>query len=289
MTLANDLVSYSIMMNGDKAVSHVSPHYAPLKPWKPASIVTLPPISAHVLLTENNLKLLEYAYRTPSTLSNPLASLLASLPLASPRASSPQIALQHLTVQTVQTVQLAHVHSASASKLQPENNERKRRQRLGPSCDNCRARKVKCDADVVLLSRFFTGAEPEYMQLTEEQQNAVLEGRVARGLDGYMIVTSNNKLVKYRCCLSCAGKGLDCSFSKGFTKEDIGHKRPETPRTAARASKRRAAGTGQFAVAQALRKSSCVACRKRKVKCVMTRLNRCVGCVKKDTVCSLEC
>lgn len=302
MTLANDLVSYSIMMNGDKAVSHILPHYALLNLWRPSHI-TLPPISHRVRLpegslTENNLKLHDaYSLHTPSALSNPLlASLTLSralaalaLPLLSPRLGGSPPLLLALPYAS---------YAPEAAAFMGDSVPRKRRQRLGPSCDNCRSRKVKCDADVVLLSRTFPqGEEPaEYAVLSAAQKHAVAAGRAVHTAHGFAVVLSNSKLIKYKCCLSCGGKGLECGFSKGFTKEDIGHGKRGPD--AAVVEKKRAlpvrvtkpgAGAGSCSAAPNSRKSLCMACRKRKVKCVMnTRLNRCAGCIKKDCVCSLE-
>lgn len=309
MTLANDLVSYSIMMNGDKAVSHVTPHYALLNSWKPANI-TLPSITHRVRLpesslTENNLKLHDaYSLLTPSALSNPLLTSLSlsralaalALPLLSPRLciTPPQLSAAPMVL-PLSAPQLTAQLAACAGEPSP----RKRRQRLGPSCDNCRARKVKCDADVVLLSRTFPQSDmpAEYLQLSPEQQQVVTEGCAVHTGNGFVLVLSNGKLIKYKYCLSCGGKGLECGFSKGFTKEDIGHSKRgpdaavvvEKKKTLPVRVVKRAAGVGGFGVVQSSRKSLCMACRKRKVKCVMNkRLNRCAGCIKKDCACSLE-
>lgn len=307
MTLANDLVSYSIMMNGDKAVSHVTPHYAPLSSWNPAKI-TLPSISLHVRLpdtslTENNLKLHDaYSLRTPSALSNPLLASLGlsralaalALPLSSPRlcVTPPQLSAAPMAL-PLSVPQLTAQLAAYAGAPAP----RKRRQRLGPSCDNCRLRKVKCDADVVLLSRTFPQCDmpPEYLQLSPDQKLAVADGRAVHTGHGFALVFSNGKLIKYKCCLSCGSKGLECGFSKGFTKEDIGHSKRAPDADVVLEKKKslpvrvvkRAAGA--FGAGPSSRKSLCLACRKRKVKCVMNRrLNRCAGCIKKDCACSLE-
>lgn len=265
----SDLVSYSIMMNGDKAISHTLP-FAPLTMGK-VERVTLPPINC-VRLTETNLNLLN-AYH-PALSAPLLTSLLSALELP---LLSPQMGNAELYDATPQP------HAA-----------KKRRQRLGPLCDNCRARKVKCNAEVLLLTRQFDteGAHiDEYATLPAEQQAHAQAGALVRIAGNFVLVLSHNKLIKFRPCLLCAGKGLGCCFSKGFTKEDIVHSKrlgdatPVVERAApAKVVKKRAESMGPLT-----RKSSCSHCRKRKVKCVMNaRANRCVGCIKKDSECTFE-
>lgn len=160
-----------------------------------------------------------------------------------------------------------------------------------------------------MLSRHFssdTGTDadaediPEYTGLLAEQQKAVLGGSLVHVSGDYNLVLSNNKLIKFKACLSCAGKALGCCFSKGFTKEDIVHSKRAVPVetvalavaerkvTPVKVVKKRSVDLSALG-ASSTRKSSCAACRKRKVKCVMhTRLNKCIGCMKKDSTCSFE-
>lgn len=287
----SDLVSYSIMLNGEKAITHTSPHYAPLTLGKPEKI-TLPPIASYVSLTENNLNSLNTLMRNANATSPPLLTLLLALelPLLLPRLSSLEIYNTHQQVSAAIPNPL----------LQAEGLQKKRRQRLGPSCDNCRARKVKCNAEVVMLSREFAAGTDdieECVLLLPEQKLALALGTPVTIVGDQTLVVSNGKLIKFKACSSCAGKALRCCFSKGFTKEDIVHSKRVGPAdttammvverkvTPVKVVKKRTvdvAGAGT-------RKSSCAACRKRKVKCVMhTRLNKCVGCVKKDSTCSFE-
>lgn len=181
--------------------------------------------------------------------------------------------------------------SAELKCTTPESNlsQKKRRQRLGPSCDSCRARKVKCNADVIMLSREYNTEEEVWSLLPEARDRLVSGAAVSVG--DYTLVLSNSKLFKFRACQLCAGKGIGCCFSKGFTKEDIVHSKRsgevvpvvEKKPVAQKVVKRRSVES------VGTRKSSCVACRKRKVKCVMNgRVNKCVGCIKKDHTCSFE-
>lgn len=156
---------------------------------------------------------------------------------------------------------------------------------------------MKCNAEVVLLTREFAAhAEDieEYAGLLALQKQEVALGSAVT-VSGHTLCVSNGKLIKFKACLSCAGKALGCCFSKGFTKEDIVHSKRAGPADAAvvverksspvKVVKKRVTEVG----VSGTRKSSCAACRKRKVKCVMhSRLNKCVGCVKKDSTCSFE-
>lgn len=313
--LSNDLLSYSIMQNGDKAVVHTLPHYASLASTKPQT-VSLPPITSYVSLTENNLKLLNsYLHKQSFVSSAPpsltLLSLALELPLASPRLANSSFSDSTNSFRIQNSPISSHSHSSCELMVSPQ---KKRRQRLGPSCDNCRSRKVKCNADVVMISRHFTGENDsntqnheddlhEYTSLSPIQKEHVLAGEPVQIESNYVLILSNYKLIKYKPCMSCANKGFTCCFSKGFTKEDIvqskRHSSPEdmvSPRTerslsvSLKVQKRPildsssgCSGHGKLST----RKSSCAACRKRKVKCVMMSSHgKCVGCAKKDTLCT---
>lgn len=131
---------------------------------------------------------------------------------------------------------------------------------------------------------------PEFTSMLAEQQAMVRAGTPVAVAGHYMLVVSNNKLIKYKACLSCAGKALGCCFSKGFTKEDIVHSKRTGPTEVIVVERRASPKVAKKRVESGTRKSLCAACRKRKVKCVMhPRLLKCVGCVKKDSACLFEC
>lgn len=286
--LSNDLLSYSIMRNGDRAVTHLCSHYAPTVQFHDCARVALPPIAAVNGLTEDNL-----VSHNNFTTNRSLLGLQSYQYLQN--ASTYRLALELSQGSSPRLEALSPVSDASSPQLESSDlSEKKRRQRLGPSCDSCRARKVKCNAEVVLLSRSIDEEEAEEMAGLDEAARSKLLGGEAVSLgDGFSLVVSNGKLVKFRPCSSCSTRELDCCFSKGFTKEDIMHSKRSSllsavgsisvnssPKAPAKIKKR-------LEVAASARKSSCAACRKRKVKCVMNvKLNKCVGCVKKDLECS---
>lgn len=328
----SDLAEYSIMLNGEKAVTHTSSHYATQDFGNDKlEKITLPPITGFFRLTENTLKLFNFhslvslVSATPSLTSS---SLAAELPLNSPRLLSSELHAPAIP-------EAAHKLISISSSSDEDTNVKKRRQRLGPSCDHCRARKVKCNADVVMLSRFFDVAEldadlqGEYT-LTAEEKNKLSAGEEVRTADDAVLVVSNSKLIRFLPCSSCRAKSLSCCFSKGFTKEDVIHnKKRETWRGIVAGDKKlspskvnkkvalpssvnaKLIGTklkglvseatapthdSSFSdapsspgAAGSTRKSSCSACRKRKIKCVLSSQTvKCMGCLKKDYLCSFE-
>ncbi|CAN3374687.1 hypothetical protein DIURU_000083 [Diutina rugosa] len=191
-----------------------------------------PPSAALLAPSATSLGVGATVARSPSTSSSASASSVPSAPStpnlrgpsphSSPSMAAPQSALMASP-------------SSSSSGAAP----RQRRQRLGPSCDSCRARKVKCDADVVIIAKSPAdgGALAEF-DLSPADHEAVLAGAPVAVGDDATLVLSHGKLIKFKVCKSCAVKGLGCCFSKGFTKEDImmNNKRRDDGAAAASAS-----------------------------------------------------
>lgn len=336
----NDLAEYSIMLNGDKAVTHTSSHYATSDVvGKPKKII-LPPITGHLRLTENTLNsfnfhsTLSLTSATPSLTS---ASLAAELPLNSPKLPNAELIAPIFPDAAQKLISISSSPSTSFSLDSDESSGKKRRQRLGPSCDHCRARKVKCNADVVMLSRYFDPSELETEHkddflLSPSQKRQLCSGEEVHTDDKAVLVVSNNKLIRFMPCSSCSSKNLTCCFTKGFTKEDVIHNKKKqslrasvderkflitkstkrvqspipcenkirdsafsshngdglpvvsSPESAAHSNLTYSPG-----VAGSTRKSSCTACRKRKIKCVPNSHSpKCMGCIKKDCLCSFE-
>ncbi|RLV95102.1 Sterol uptake protein 2 [Spathaspora sp. JA1] len=100
----------------------------------------------------------------------------------------------------------------------------KRRQRLGPSCDSCRLRKVKCDADItIVIKQNGLQSVPDYYPnlVSDEQLRLLGQGQSITIDNEFNLIVTNDKLIKFKSCHSCTLKQLPCCFSKGFTKEDI--------------------------------------------------------------------
>ncbi|TID26161.1 hypothetical protein CANINC_002856 [Pichia inconspicua] len=111
-----------------------------------------------------------------------------------------------------------------------------KRQRSGPSCDCCRARKIKCDSEIFILSTL----DPD-LHTTEDASTNEANSYIAHcqfivssnktGYQYYRIIKDqehslNNKLtsfnyLQFKPCKACTVKNLKCCFSKGFTRNDI--------------------------------------------------------------------
>lgn len=185
----------------------------------------------------------------------------------------------------------------------------KRRQRLGPSCDTCRSRKVKCDAiletlenDVRIISETILQSRYGISQSQTKESSVIPISGV-----GFVYVLSNHKLMKMSDCKSCIAKHQNCTFSQGFFRHDITRGCGRKPGTSHRVQKRLHAKTvtdmtpltASKALAntgpdtqlygQSSRKTLCNWCRQRKVRCVMAETgNTCLECTKRNHVCKFE-
>lgn len=174
-----------------------------------------------------------------------------------------------------------------------------KRQRSGPSCDCCRARKIKCDSEIVVLAQL----PPEITTLAssnshrdthqpiiahcdficEDPRTGYQYFKILRGPDG---VATKHKLgnlsyLKFKPCTACGNKRLHCQFSKGFTRNDIikfnkSEKLQQVEPLEASAARRIS------------KKTSCRMCRFKKIKCVkVDGSTSCLNCTRKLLDCSL--
>lgn len=130
-----------------------------------------------------------------------------------------------------------------------------KRQRIGPSCDGCRLKKIKCDASIEILLQdesiiplfvkelhhVFTRQEildhsdtllkrlglPDSI-LEETAQDAADEEQNSTAGRKPVLIKHIDKVVLFRCCSSCRKRRISnghnhdcCVFSKGFTRADI--------------------------------------------------------------------
>lgn len=117
-------------------------------------------------------------------------------------------------------------------------NSKKRRQRTGPSCDSCRVRKVKCDAEIVILKdlknsgsispngyRVIERFEPKDYSLTEKALEQIYRefygGAPDAETSSHMFIKTATKLIRFKSCTACKMRNGKCHFSKGFTRADI--------------------------------------------------------------------
>lgn len=303
---SNDLLSYSIMHKGHNVNGGTTlPLPMPLRPHnnvhstgfgghKTKEQIVLPPLSnirldnyTTVRLTEGNL--LNLNTSSPPSLTS---SSLSSSPISSPNMSN--MNLSGISSPVSATNFGSNFSGATSTPSSPKESAAKRRQRLGPSCDSCRMRKVKCDADISVLSKKASDAKLDEF-LSADNINVLLDTKQVEIDNQTSVVISNDKLIKFKSCKSCKAKNLPCCFAKGFTKEDImvNHKKKPFPSlsalSGAAACKSKVTKRKQSLTPLNSRKSSCNACRKRKIKCVYnSALNKCEGCVKKDHSCLFE-
>lgn len=120
------------------------------------------------------------------------------------------------------------------------NSLNSKRQRIGPSCDGCRLKKIKCDAKIEILLQdesiiplvsnslhhIFTHEEI-IQNLDTLFQNVQLPSSVLQKNppDKSIVIKHIDKIIHFRPCSSCCKRNTGskncCEFSKGFTRADI--------------------------------------------------------------------
>lgn len=309
--ISNDLLSYSIIHGGNKVVPAMGKQLVPLliKDLPPPidnrgkGSITLPPLNIKsngtlniptYTLTENNLMHLRSTYQGDENNSNPPSLTSASSVCSASPLSSPNLSRTDLTEMPVSNESYVKT---------------KRRQRLGPSCDSCRARKVKCNAEIEVLCKIEDNTIPMDNETMRRFSKTEIDDLVFNDIpivydNSTNIIKTNNKIIKFKRCSSCVSKHSSCYFSKGFTKEDIMINKKsfngvETSPIVKieNASNCKKSKASKIVKKKATvpngptnsRKSSCTSCRKRKVKCVYNNiLLKCEGCYKKNHECSFE-
>lgn len=122
-----------------------------------------------------------------------------------------------------------------------------KRQRNGPSCDNCRSKKIKCNAKIevllqndMVLNLFSNKLHhviqyDEYLQFAKDYRfiNMAISPEVLKQiydskdcdtqLNKMQLVKHLDKLIIFRPCTSCNKKkySINCTFGKGLTRADI--------------------------------------------------------------------
>jgi len=216
--------------------------------------------------------------RSMSSVSDAASSVTSSPPPSS------ELIYDHMIPKTSSGAGTASSHISAATET-----GNKRRQRLGPSCDSCRSRKVKCNAEIIILANDHKSFDLTQFNLDSLQQEQLFESESIMLNDkhdsteaSWYLIISGGKLIKFKSCKSCNSKHLPCKFSKGFTKEDILVNKKNLKFKVDKSKHYKALDTS--------RKSSCFNCRKRKIKCSVTTTTdgKCDNCFKKNCPCNFS-
>ena len=107
---------------------------------------------------------------------------------------------------------------------------------MGPSCDSCRVRKVKCDAEIQVINE--DAITTEYSFVSSSEIDEIKSGKRVLLSSGSLLTSNNSnnnakptkielifshgKFIKFKSCQNCTCKlNVDCCFKNGYTKEDI--------------------------------------------------------------------
>lgn len=101
--------------------------------------------------------------------------------------------------------------------------ERSKRQRVGPSCDLCRSKKIKCDAHVEIMETDVNGDDLKLTKKSEVLDKGIINKYLTKDEieDEFSLVYSNEKIIKFKSCSYCIAKSRPCVYKRGYTKDDI--------------------------------------------------------------------
>lgn len=101
--------------------------------------------------------------------------------------------------------------------------ERAKRQRVGPSCDLCRSKKIKCDAHVEIMETDVNGDDLKLNKKSEVLDKGIINNYLTEDelQDEFTLIYSNEKIIKFKSCSYCIAKSRPCVYKRGYTKDDI--------------------------------------------------------------------
>lgn len=104
-----------------------------------------------------------------------------------------------------------------------ETPAKPKRQRVGPSCDLCRSKKIKCDAHVEIMELDVDCVKLKLSKKSEIQDKTTINKYLKSSElhEDFKLVYSNNKIIKFKSCSYCIAKGKPCVYKRGYTKDDI--------------------------------------------------------------------
>lgn len=138
-----------------------------------------------------------------------------------------------------------NVSTGSSGSTSSSSSSNNKRQRSGPSCDKCRMKKIKCNADVRILYQsskllkieflhFQISSIDELIKLCSkyniDYSKKLADTDIENLINIGKIIKHFDKIIFFKSCTSCSKKNKNlinkqntqqCSFSKGFTRQDI--------------------------------------------------------------------
>lgn len=170
----------------------------------------------------------------PPSLTSRTSSISSSSTPSSPHMNDGTVTKPSIEQPTIsEPTPITTTTTTTTTKSQVQN---KRRQRLGPSCDSCRVRKVKCDAEIQVINE--DAITTEYSFVSSSEIDEIKSGKRVLLSSGSLLTSNNSnnnakptkielifshgKFIKFKSCQNCTCKlNVDCCFKNGYTKEDI--------------------------------------------------------------------
>ncbi|KGT67547.1 hypothetical protein MEK_04265 [Candida albicans 12C] len=170
----------------------------------------------------------------PPSLTSRTSSISSSSTPSSPYMNDGTVTKPSIEQPTIsEPTPITTTTTTTTTKSQAQN---KRRQRLGPSCDSCRVRKVKCDAEIQVINE--DAITTEYSFISSSEIDEIKSGKRVLLSSGSLLTSNNSnnnakptkielifshgKFIKFKSCQNCTCKlNVDCCFKNGYTKEDI--------------------------------------------------------------------
>ncbi|CCH43145.1 hypothetical protein BN7_2692 [Wickerhamomyces ciferrii] len=137
--------------------------------------------------------------------------------------SNDSIQSNETELQSQSQPQPEHIPQTKRHSITPDEPNKSKRQRIGPSCDLCRSKKIKCDAHVEIIE---FDIKPDTFELTKtnEIMNNQIISKYLTSQDlshGFKLKYCNNKIIKFKDCSYCSIKNHPCIYERGYTKDDI--------------------------------------------------------------------
>lgn len=183
---------------------------------------------------ESNAQILQNEFKNPPLIKKTLQSFDETqnkLPITQQQSSLPS----PTPTTQIQSQKLRHIEPKESIKrpsldelvpTSPQDEkfpQRSKRQRVGPSCDLCRSKKIKCDAHVEIMELDVDSEKLKMNKKFEIQDKPIINKYLhpSEIEEDFKLVYSNEKIIKFKSCSYCLAKGKPCVYKRGYTKDDI--------------------------------------------------------------------